>query len=157
MLLFKFPELKDDKETPPVNKNDLSLERHQHNGNIKSALSLCPDKNEKNTENDSSQSVSLPAADGDGDKAKNICIDMENKDNDVEVENSEENQSVVNVDENNKEGEDKYVHSLWKWPTGRSWLTKVRYVTLVNAFDYRIELSHNYLQYNTSFSYRVPG
>ncbi|XP_022832741.1 sodium/potassium/calcium exchanger 4 isoform X1 [Spodoptera litura] len=121
-------ELKDAKETPPVNKNDLSLESHQHNGNIKSALSLCPDKNEKNTENDSSQSVSLPAADGDGDKAKNICIDMENKDNDVEVENSLENESVVNVDENNKEGEDKYVHSLWKWPTGRSWLTKSTWV-----------------------------
>ncbi|XP_022832743.1 sodium/potassium/calcium exchanger 3 isoform X3 [Spodoptera litura] len=104
--------------------SDMLKKNEKHDN----AVAADNDKNEKNTENDSSQSVSLPAADGDGDKAKNICIDMENKDNDVEVENSLENESVVNVDENNKEGEDKYVHSLWKWPTGRSWLTKSTWV-----------------------------
>lgn len=124
VLLFNFAELKDAKQTSPVNKNDLSVDHHhQHNGKIKSALSLCPDKNEKNSEIDTTNSVNIPSVDGD--KAKNICIDIESKVNDVEIVNPEENAVVANVEENNKEAEDKYVHSLWKWPTGRSWLTKV--------------------------------
>lgn len=123
VLLFNIPELKDAKS---VNKNDLSVDRHQHNGNIKSALSLYPDKNEKHSEIDTTNSVNLPAADGD--KANNICVDIESKANDVEIANPEENAAVANIDENNKDAEDKYVHSLWKWPTGRSWLTKVTIV-----------------------------
>lgn len=107
------------------------MDRHQHNGNIKSALSLCPDKNEKHNEIDSTNSVNLPTADGD--KTKNICVDIESKANDVEVANPEDNATVVNVEENNKETEDKYVHSLWKWPTGRSWLTKVTFGTFVGV------------------------
>lgn len=128
MLLFNIPELKDAKQSSPVNKNNLSVDHHQHNGKIKSALSLCPDKNEKNSEIDTTNSVNVPAADGD--KAKNICIEIESKANDVEIANPEENAAVANVEENNKEAEDKYVHSLWKWPTGRSWLTKVTFVTI---------------------------
>nr|XP_021187578.2 sodium/potassium/calcium exchanger 3 isoform X2 [Helicoverpa armigera] len=119
-------ELKDAKQSSPVNKNDLSLDHHQHNGNIKSALSLCPDKNEKHCEIDTANSVTLATADGD--KAKAICIDIENKANDVEIVHHEDSIAVANVDEANKEVEDKYVHSLWKWPSGRSWLTKATWI-----------------------------
>lgn len=129
MLLFKFPELKDAKQPSSVNKNDLSLDHHQHNGNIKSALSLYSDINEKNSEIDIANSVKLPAADGE--KDKNISIDIESKANDLEIANPEETVAPAIADETNKEAEDKYVHSLWKWPSRRSWLTKVDFVNVI--------------------------
>lgn len=130
VLLFEFAELKDAKEPSPANKNDLSLDHHQHNGNIKSALSLLPDMNEKNSEMGTAQKLPVD----DGDKAINICIDIEAKVNDIEIANPEENVTPASVGESNKEAEDKYEHSLWKWPTGRSWLTKVIYKELQNLF-----------------------
>ncbi|CAH0578196.1 unnamed protein product [Chrysodeixis includens] len=117
-------ELKDAKQPSPVNKNDLSVDHHQHNGNIKSALSLLPDMNEKNSEIGTAQKV--PAADGD--KPISICVDIEAKVNDIEVANPEEVVAPASVAESNKDAEDKYEHSLWKWPTGRSWLTKSTWI-----------------------------
>ncbi|XP_047040878.1 sodium/potassium/calcium exchanger 3 isoform X6 [Helicoverpa zea] len=84
------------------------------------------DKNEKHCEIDTANSVTLATADGD--KAKAICIDIENKANDVEIVHHEDSIAVANVDDANKEVEDKYVHSLWKWPSGRSWLTKATWI-----------------------------
>lgn len=123
MLLFKFPELKDAKQASTVNKNDLALDHHQHNGNIKSTLSLYSDKNEKNSEIDTTHTVKLPVAVGE--KVHNICIDVEPKPNDVEVATpDEQNVQPTNPDENTK-AVDEYEHSLWQWPSGRSCFTKV--------------------------------
>lgn len=146
VLLFEFAELKDAKEPSPVNKNDLSLDHHQQNGNIKTALSLLPDMIEKNSEIGTAQK--LPA--DDGDKAINICIDIESKANEIEIANPEENvtPASVAVGESNKEAEDKYEHSLWKWPTGRSWLTKVikviQYVIFSNVIFCILIVSVNF-------------
>lgn len=46
----------------------------------------------------------------------------------MEMTCQEDSQEVNqgNVEEGNKETVDEYAHSLWKWPSGRSKLTKVR-------------------------------
>ncbi|XP_075990855.1 sodium/potassium/calcium exchanger zydeco isoform X2 [Anticarsia gemmatalis] len=117
-------ELKDDKQVSPLNKNDLPLDHHQHNGNIKPTLSLYPDKNEK-SEIETSQSAKQPAVDGE--KGNNICIDIESKNNDMDVATIDESVQQTNSEENNK-AVDEYEHSLWKWPSGRSCFTKTAWI-----------------------------
>ncbi|CAH0578195.1 unnamed protein product [Chrysodeixis includens] len=88
------------------------------------AIAAENDMNEKNSEIGTAQKV--PAADGD--KPISICVDIEAKVNDIEVANPEEVVAPASVAESNKDAEDKYEHSLWKWPTGRSWLTKSTWI-----------------------------
>lgn len=128
MLLLEFTELKDAKQASSINKIDLSLDHHQHNGTIKSTLSLYSDKSGKNSEMDILHSVKLPAV-ADGEKTNNTCIDIDSKTNDMEVAKSDENLQQANVDDSNKAA-DEYEHSLWKWPSGRSCFTKVLLVII---------------------------
>lgn len=62
-----------------------------------------------------------------------LGCDDKNKNNEVEcrtiemeVVAAEENVNEANTEEANKEAKDDYEHSLWKWPAGRSCLTKVQ-------------------------------
>ena len=58
----------------------------------------------------------------DDDKTAND--DNETKRSDMEIAHQEET-NQGNVEEGNKDTPDEYRHSLWKWPSGRSKLTKV--------------------------------
>ncbi|XP_047524809.1 sodium/potassium/calcium exchanger 4 [Pieris napi] len=91
------------------NKRD-NIDHHQHNGNIKAGEIIAET----------------------GDKGK-ISKEQEVKTNedtsvnvvDLEIVHSDEvNQNV----DTNKEVLDEYEHSLWKWPTGRSKLTKATWI-----------------------------
>ncbi|CAB3225696.1 unnamed protein product [Arctia plantaginis] len=119
-------ELKDAKQASSINKIDLSLDHHQRNGNIKSTLSLYPDKSGKNSEMDILHSVKLPTV-ADGEKPNNTCIDIDSKANDNENATSDENVQQANMDDGNK-AVDEYEHSLWRWPSGRSCFTKTAWI-----------------------------
>lgn len=113
--MLRCTEVKDAKPATTSNKSD-TLDHHQHNGNVRTTLSL--QVIEENTSGSSWEK--LP----DGDVGNNVSIDVETKTNDAEVVRSEPNAVQVAWEEANKEP-DEYQHSLWKWPSGRSWLTKV--------------------------------
>lgn len=113
-LLPWFTEVKDVKAPSSTNKNDLPLDHHQHNGNIKAALPLYPDVNEKSGE---SQIEKV------NDDDKNTNVQVEPKSNDFEIAcSADENVAQQNTVDDR---EDEYEHSLWKWPSGRSCFTKV--------------------------------
>lgn len=120
-------ELKDVKQVSFTKKTDLNSDHyhHQHNGNIKNTLSLCPDKNEKNCEIETSNAVK-PLSDLD--KSNNIHIEIEPKSNDMEILASVENiPQALELSEKTK-AVDEYEHSLWKWPSGRSCFTKTAWI-----------------------------
>lgn len=50
--------------------------------------------------------------------------DGETKHSDMEIAHQEET-NQRNIEDGNKDTSDEYHHSLWKWPSGRSKLTKV--------------------------------
>ncbi|XP_031767305.1 probable sodium/potassium/calcium exchanger CG1090 isoform X2 [Galleria mellonella] len=116
-------EVKNIKSPPPINKSDLAMDHHQHNGNIKTALSPYPDVSEKNIEIESSQIEKTSLAEIE--KTKNN--DVETRTIDMDIVCSEDNVNQSNTDET-KDGVDEYEHSLWKWPTGRSCLTKTTWI-----------------------------
>lgn len=99
------------------------MDHHQHNGNIKLAVSAHPDGPEKAIGLEVSQNDKLQLQTSDGGKSKIMQADNESKNIDMEIACPDENQP--NQDDNNKEPTDEYEHSLWKWPSGRSWLSKV--------------------------------
>ncbi|XP_049885509.1 sodium/potassium/calcium exchanger 5 isoform X1 [Pectinophora gossypiella] len=115
-------DVKDIKPPSSTNKNDLPLDHHQHNGNIKNVVSQHPDGNEK-----SITDVTLPEK-GDENLNKVVNIEIDSKTNDSEPARPDEGVNQTSVDETNKEKVDEYEHSLWKWPSGRSWLTKTTWV-----------------------------
>ncbi|XP_022118341.1 sodium/potassium/calcium exchanger 3 [Pieris rapae] len=114
--MIKRDEEKEDNAQVEIDGKDKSsnkhenIDHHQHNGNIK-AGAIIPET---------------------GDKGK-ISKEQEVKTNedtsvnvlDMEIVHSDEvNQNV----DTNKEVLDEYEHSLWKWPTGRSKLTKATWI-----------------------------
>lgn len=101
-----------------INRIDIPVEHHQHNGNIKSVVSLHTDSNENNSENDVTGKI--PVKDG----LKFINIDIDSKVNDIELIHADEPIQRA-LDDTNKDSTEKYEHSLWKWPSGRSCITKV--------------------------------
>ncbi|XP_046977385.1 sodium/potassium/calcium exchanger 4 isoform X1 [Vanessa cardui] len=97
-------------------------DHHQHNGNVKS-VSLFTDTNEKKLSSDASLQVEKIKNDDD----KSVSGENEPKVSDMEIACQEEaNQG--NVEEGNKEVVEEYRHSLWKWPSGRSKLTKTTWI-----------------------------
>ncbi|CAH2985432.1 unnamed protein product [Chilo suppressalis] len=79
------------------------------------------DVNEKYGENASQAVKAL-----EDDKNKNVNLEIESKNNEMEVTNTEEN--IVSIPEDEKEEVDVYEHSLWKWPSGRSCFTKTTWI-----------------------------
>lgn len=110
-------------EAKDTNKNDLPMDHHQHNGNLKLAVSPHPDGPEKSTSLEVSQNDKLQLQSSDAGKSKTIPVDNESKAIDLELACPDDNQN--NQDDNNKESTDEYEHSLCKWPSGRSWISKV--------------------------------
>ncbi|KAI5641344.1 sodium/calcium exchanger protein domain-containing protein [Phthorimaea operculella] len=108
---------------PTTQRSDVSADYHQHNGNLKISVSSRPDGSEKTSEIDTAQIEKG----GDG-QEKIINIEPDNQNNDVEVVSPEDNPNQPNAEEVNKEVVDEYKHSLWKWPSGRSWLTKTAWI-----------------------------
>lgn len=112
--IYPFTEVKEVISPTPTNKSDISTDHHQHNGNIKNK--------EKNCDADASPCDKRP--EGDSPKIKNISVEIESKPNEMEIACIDE--TVEELEIANKEKVDEYEHSLWKWPSGRSWLTKVK-------------------------------
>ncbi|XP_039763363.1 sodium/potassium/calcium exchanger 3 isoform X4 [Pararge aegeria] len=90
-----------------------------------SALPIDNDANEKKAVVDTSLRVEKHKNDD-----ENINAQAEPKISTMEIACQEETQEVNegNLEEGNKETLDKYEHSLWKWPTGRSKLTKITWI-----------------------------
>ncbi|XP_068617429.1 sodium/potassium/calcium exchanger 3 [Battus philenor] len=107
-------ELNESKVSSSHNKNDVVTDHYQHNGNIK-CLSLYRDGNQKRLETIE-------------DEDKNINIQVEPKICETEIANQEDNNSKGDVEDANRSETDEYEHSLWKWPSGRSNLTKVTWI-----------------------------
>ncbi|XP_045784252.1 sodium/potassium/calcium exchanger 5 isoform X2 [Maniola jurtina] len=116
-------ENKDSKSSSTI-KNELSVDHHQHNGNVKS-ISLYTDANEKKAVVDTSLPIEKSKNDDD-----TINVQADPKVGTMEIACQEDNQEVNqgNVEEGNKATVDAYEHSLWKWPTGRSKLTKITWI-----------------------------
>ncbi|XP_028167448.1 sodium/potassium/calcium exchanger 5 isoform X1 [Ostrinia nubilalis] len=115
-------EVKDVKPPSTTNKDDVPMEHHQHNGNIKAALPLYPDVNEKSGDTLRTEKVS------DDERNKIVDIEVEHKSNDVEIACTEENTGQQNLEVGDKDPVDEYEHSLWKWPSGRSCITKTTWI-----------------------------
>ncbi|XP_026333075.1 sodium/potassium/calcium exchanger 3 [Hyposmocoma kahamanoa] len=115
-----------DNEPKDATKSDQPVDHHQHNGNIKLAVSPHPDGPEKTTGLEVSQNDKLQLQTSECGKSKIIQVDNESKNIDMEIACPDENQA--NQDDNNKESTDEYEHSLWKWPSGRSWLSKTTWI-----------------------------
>lgn len=99
----------------------MTVDHHQHNGNVKS-ISLYTDANEKKAV------VEKSINDDD-----NINVQADPKVGTMEITCQEDSLEVNqgNVEEGNKETVAEYEHSLWKWPSGRSKLTKVTFNTSI--------------------------
>lgn len=110
-------------EPKDTNKSDQPMDHHQHNGNLKLTVSPHPDGPEKPVGFEVSQNDKLQMQSSEVGKNKIIQVDNEPKTIDLEIACPDDNQA--NEDDNNKEPTDEYEHSLWKWPSGRSWLSKV--------------------------------
>lgn len=83
-------------------------------------MPIYTDANEKKLAVDSTHQVEKFRNDDD----KSVNDENDSKVGDMEIACQEDtNQS--NVEEGNKEAVEQYRHSLWKWPSGRSKLTKV--------------------------------
>lgn len=93
-------------------------DHHQHNGNVKN-VSLYSDVHEMITP------LQIEKIKSDDDKIAND--DNETKHSDMEIAHQEET-NQGNVEEGNKDTPDEYRHSLWKWPSGRSKLTKTTWI-----------------------------
>ncbi|CAH0716132.1 unnamed protein product, partial [Brenthis ino] len=113
---------KQDSALPIDNENKeaktQSSDHHQHNGNVKSVL--YSDINEKKV-----ASLQIEKINNDDDKIVNE--ENEPKPNDMEIAYQEDSHQG-NVEEGSKETSDEYHHSLWKWPSGRSKLTKTTWI-----------------------------
>ncbi|XP_045458114.1 sodium/potassium/calcium exchanger 3 [Melitaea cinxia] len=103
-------------------KNLSTIDHHQHNGNVKS-VPIYKDANEKKLAVDTTQQI---------EKFKNDDDKSANGENDSKVGDMEiacqEDTNQSNVEEGNKEAVEEYRHSLWKWPSGRSKLTKTTWI-----------------------------
>ncbi|XP_050360492.1 sodium/potassium/calcium exchanger 4 isoform X2 [Nymphalis io] len=113
--------LKKDNEKPD-SVLSVDNDHHQHNGNVKS-VSLFTDTNEKKLSADSSLQVEKIKNDDD----KSLNGENDPKVSDMEIACQEET-NQGNVEEGNKEVVEEYRHSLWKWPSGRSKLTKTTWI-----------------------------
>ncbi|KAG6452279.1 sodium/potassium/calcium exchanger 4 isoform X3 [Manduca sexta] len=82
------------------------------------------DANDKNSEVDTSDKEPTNAEV----TIKSINVEIQTKSTDLEIVCSEENPNASILDENGNDFNDKYEHSLWKWPSGRSWLTKTTWI-----------------------------
>lgn len=104
--------------------NEFSL-----NGSIKSTSTL-PNHSDV-IENIASSNASQQDKSSHGDHPKNTNVEMEAKGNELEMAANVENQDNVQ-DANVPEP---YVHSLLKWPSGRTWVTKVWIANLLLVRD----------------------
>ncbi|CAH2034275.1 unnamed protein product, partial [Iphiclides podalirius] len=107
-------ELSESKVPTLPHKNELGVDRYQHNGNIKS-ISLYRDGREKKLETIE-------------DEDKNVHIEVDPKSCDPEIITQEDHSCKDDADEPKKSDKDGYEHSLWKWPSGRSHLTKITWI-----------------------------
>ncbi|XP_038216724.1 sodium/potassium/calcium exchanger 3 isoform X2 [Zerene cesonia] len=97
-----------DEKDKSNNKTDLIIDHHQHNGNIKAGPIIIDSGDKKMTIDDAKVN---------DDTTVNV--------GDMEIVHSDEvNQNV----DTNKEALDENEHSLWKWPSGRSNLTKATWI-----------------------------
>ncbi|XP_028167449.1 sodium/potassium/calcium exchanger 3-like isoform X3 [Ostrinia furnacalis] len=64
----------------------------------------------------------------DDERNKIVDIEVEHKSNDVEIACTEENTGQQNLEVGDKDPVDEYEHSLWKWPSGRSCITKTTWI-----------------------------
>ncbi|XP_041987394.1 sodium/potassium/calcium exchanger 3 isoform X2 [Aricia agestis] len=103
-----------EKDPKSIN-NRADGDHHQQNGNIKTVAILYSDVSEKK------------AVDNKGFDEDQITNDehIPKIDNEIALQD-EINQ--VNIEEGNKEAADEYEHSLWKWPSGRSAITKATWI-----------------------------
>lgn len=110
-----FAENKEKKSTSSI-KNESLVEHHQHNGNVKN-ITLYADTNEKKNVIDTELQI---------DKTKiEETNEEEHRISNMEIATPEDG-NRENIEQGNKESIDEYEHSLWKWPSGRSNLTKVK-------------------------------
>lgn len=111
-------EVKEVNSSSVPNKSDATAAHHQHNGNVKSQP-----LQESVDITGGISSVKLP----EGDFERNINVDIETAAAEADIAFADDNvNAIVSVDVIKETAVDEYQHSLWKWPTGRSWLTKVR-------------------------------
>lgn len=96
------------------------MDHHQHNGNIKCVFPY-PDGNEKGS---GINTLPLEKITDDEGHIKNISIEIDSKANELGIASSEDNVNQAALEDGNNDAVDEYVHSLWKWPTGRSCFTK---------------------------------
>ncbi|CAG9558394.1 unnamed protein product [Danaus chrysippus] len=110
-------ENKEKKSTSSI-KNESLVEHHQHNGNVKN-ITLYADTNEKKNVIDTELQI---------DKAKiEETNEEEHRISNMEIATPEDG-NRENIEQGNKESIDEYEHSLWKWPSGRSNLTKITWI-----------------------------
>lgn len=112
ILYTEAKEMKSPVSSPRTNEFSL-------NGSIKSTSTL-PNHSDV-IENIASSNASQQDKSSHGDHPKNTNVEMEAKGNELEMAANVENQDNVQ-DANVPEP---YVHSLLKWPSGRTWVTKV--------------------------------
>lgn len=108
---LQIAELNESKVPTLPHRNELGVDHYQHNGNIKN-ISLYCDGNERKLETIE-------------DEDKNVNIEVDSKACESEIISQEDNTRKDDTGETNKSETDEYEHSLWKWPSGRSYLTKV--------------------------------
>ncbi|XP_053624234.1 sodium/potassium/calcium exchanger 5 isoform X2 [Plodia interpunctella] len=113
-----------EKRATTGDKNESLPEHHQHNGNLKIPITTIPQKDIDLRLSNIEKAV-IPVKEEDTDKNVN---EADSKTNDMEIGIPEENANNTITEESNKETADKYEHSLWKWPTGRSCLTKTTWI-----------------------------
>nr|XP_013189241.1 unnamed protein product [Amyelois transitella] len=119
-------DVKDVKCISTGGKNESLPDHHQHNGNLKIPMTPHSAITEKDTDLVFPHIDKLVIATSE-DSSKNI-EDTDSKTIDMEIVTPEEIADNANTEEADKETVDEYEHSLWKWPSGRSCLTKTTWI-----------------------------
>ncbi|KAJ0183864.1 hypothetical protein K1T71_000287 [Dendrolimus kikuchii] len=121
-------EVKESKPSESCNINDLAMDHHQHNGNVKTPLSYNTNINEKIVQVDPT-SAKFPISDTEHSKTTNIEIECRVNDGMDTAHIGEKDIKCITANEESvKEPIDEYEHSLWRWPSGRSWFTKTTWI-----------------------------
>ncbi|CAG5008167.1 unnamed protein product [Parnassius apollo] len=107
-------ELNESKISASPSKNEPAVDHFQHNGNIK-CITLYADDSDKKSEIVEEED-------------NNVNIKVDSKPSETEIVSQDENAHNDNIEEGNNNKTDEYEHSLWKWPSGRSVLTKITWI-----------------------------
>lgn len=108
-VMCKFPEIKESKQSSAHHRSEALAGHCVHNGNIRSAP-LYRDQRKLETIEDEDKIM---------DRAEELTA------SEAEGSGQDDVATKVDIEHSNPCEGDGYEHSLWKWPSGRSKLTKV--------------------------------